>query len=154
MAKWSRPYGDAGEHDGQVTVAVLASAVVAVLIPAGGLAAGEFTPAVAILYAVFIPSWVTLVWRVTLVGVYVGFEGIKIRHVWRTRMIPWTQLNRAWAGQADDFDAWQIWVTGGDPERDHPTPIWRAGSRTRHRNRIVLDQQEFVAVLAALNRRP
>ncbi|MFD0596839.1 hypothetical protein ACFQZ4_35100 [Catellatospora coxensis] len=94
------------------------------------------------------------VWRVALVGVYVGDDGIKIRHVWSTRVVPWAQLNRAWAGQADDFDAWQIWVSGGDPERDHPTPIWRAGSRARHRNRIVLDQQEFIAVLAALNRRP
>jgi hypothetical protein len=124
------------------------------VLPLCGLALREVPVIAAPFFVLVSAGWVFGIWRVALVGVYVGDDGIKIRHVWSTQVVPWAQLNRAWAGQADDFDAWQIRVSGRDPERDHPTPIWRTGSRVRHRNRIVLDQQEFTAALAALNRRP
>lgn len=46
-----------------------------------------------------------------------------------------------------------FWVSARDPERDFETPIWRQGSRARHRNRVVLPPAEFASALAALQPR-
>ncbi|GIF70138.1 hypothetical protein Ais01nite_81730 [Asanoa ishikariensis] len=94
--------------------------------------------------------WQVGLWRTVLVGVYVSAHGIKVRSVARTRVVPWSQVDRVWTGQADGYDAWQIWVTTREPQRHIPTPIWRRGSQSFHLNRIVLPADQFSAVLAAL----
>ncbi|GIF75129.1 hypothetical protein [Asanoa siamensis] len=97
-----------------------------------------------------------VLWRTVLVGVYVSERGVKIRHVTRTRVVPWNRVTRVWAGQAAGFDAWQIWVSTSDPDRDVETPIWRRQAWTwrrhwtLHRNRVYLSPDEFAATLAAL----
>ncbi|MFG1949769.1 PH domain-containing protein [Micromonospora sp. NPDC048830] len=151
MPDWVRPYGYRGDqgdlHTLRYVVAVGASA--AGLLPLCGLPGSGVFGGVAI--GLFVSIWQVVLWRVTLVGVYVSDHGIKIRTVFRTRIIPWSQVTRVWAGQAAHYDAWQIWLSARDPERDLETPIWRRGSRARHGNRIFLPPDEFAAVLDALN---
>jgi hypothetical protein len=151
MPRWVRPYG--GDQDDLYTrpYVVAGGMSVAGLFPLCGVVVGEPPGAATLAIVLFVLMWEVVVWRVALVGVYVSDYGIKIRMVHRTRVIPWSHLTRAWAGQAANYDAWQIWVSTRDPERDFETPIWRRGSRVRHRNRILLPPEEFAAVLAALN---
>jgi hypothetical protein len=153
MPRWVRPY----EHDQDdvytLRYAIRGAMSVAGLIPLCGFAIGELPVAAAPAVVLFVLTWEVMLWRVVLVGVYVSDHGIKIRMVLHTRVIPWSQVTRAWAGQAAHYDAWQIWVSACNPERDFETPIWRRGSRARHRNRIVLPPQEFTAVVATLNSR-
>jgi len=153
MPDWYRPY-EGGQDDRYTLRYVVASGMsVAGLFPLCGLAIGNVSGTGATAILLFVLMWEVVLWRVMLVGVYVSDYGIKIRTVHRTRVIPWSQVTRAWAGQATNYDAWQIWVSAGDPERDFETPIWRRGSRARHRNRILLPPEEFAAALAVLNSR-
>ncbi|GIH05611.1 hypothetical protein Rhe02_36780 [Rhizocola hellebori] len=132
----------------------LVTAVMSVggLFPLWGFAMGEVDPVFAPVIVLFVLIWEILIWRIVLVGVYVGDAGVKIRMVLRSHVVPWPRLARAWAGQAAHYDAWQIWISTRDPERDLQTPIWRKGSRARHKNRILLSPHEFGAVLDELNR--
>ena len=152
MHRWVRPY-EADQDDWHALRLVFAGAmtVIAGLTVLSGFAAGELPGAAAPPLALFMLAWTVMLWRVVLVGVYVSDHGIKVRMVLRTRVIAWPDVTRAWAGRAAQFDAWQIWVSARDPARDVETPIWRRGSRARHRNRGVLPPQEFAATLAALN---
>jgi hypothetical protein len=150
MARWVRPY----ERD-KVAIYALRNVVAGVmsvvgLVPLSGVAVGDLPMAALPVVALFVLMWEVMLWRVALVGVYVSDYGIKIRMVLHTRVVTWSHVARAWAGQAANYDAWQIWVSTRDPERDFETPIWRRGSRVRHRNRIVLPPEEFAAILAAL----
>lgn len=151
MPTWERPYGSDGDDLHTLRYVVASGMSVAGLFPLCGLTMGDVSAAEATAIVLFVLLWEVVLWRVTLVGVYVSDHGIKIRTVHRTRVIPWSQVSRAWAGQAANYDAWQIWVSARDPERDFETPIWRRGSRARHRNRIVLPPEEFAAALSALN---
>jgi hypothetical protein len=119
------------------------------LVPLLGLVWGGPGWGAAVVVA-FVALWETLLWRVVLVGVLVGERGIKIRRVLRTHVVAWTDVERVWAGPAAAYDAWQLWVS--TPGRDLETPIWRKGSRARHRNRIVLSSEEFASVLNVLAR--
>ncbi|MGS2619002.1 hypothetical protein ACVCAH_31405 [Micromonospora sp. LZ34] len=152
MPTWDRAY-QADQDDLHTLRYVVACgmSVVGLLPLCGGLAAGELPWAAAPAVGLFVLMWEVVLWRIVLVGVFTSDHGIKIRMVLRTRVIPWSQVNRAWAGQAAGYDAWQVWVSARDPERDFETPIWRQGSRARHRNRIVLPPEEFAAVLSTLN---
>jgi hypothetical protein len=151
MPNWVRPYERDRDYRYTLRCVVAGGMSVAGLIPLCGVAVGEVPGTAALAIVPFVLTWEVVLWRVTLVGVYVGEHGIKIRMVHLTRVIPWSQVARAWAGQAANSDAWQIWVSTRDPDRDVETPIWRRGSQTRRRNRIVLPPEEFAAVLAALN---
>ena len=152
MSTWDRAY-QADQDDLHTLRYVVAGGMsVAGLLPlCVGLSAGNLPWAAAPAVGVFVLMWEVFLWRVTLVGVFVSDYGIKIRMVLQTRVIPWSRVGRAWAGQAASYDAWQVWVSTRDPERDFETPIWRQGSRARHRNRILLSPEEFAAVLATLN---
>jgi hypothetical protein len=151
MPSWVRPYE--GDQDDLYTLryVVAGGMSVAGLFPLCGVAVGELPGAAAPAIVLFVLMWEVVLWRAMLVGLYVSDHGIKIRMVLHTRVIPWPHVTRAWAGQAANYDAWQIWVSARDPERDFETPIWRRGSRARHRNRIILPSEEFAAVLAALD---
>ncbi|MFG3710244.1 hypothetical protein ACIBTZ_25745 [Micromonospora sp. NPDC049460] len=150
MPDWYRPYGSDRDDLHTLRYVVASGMSVAGLFPLCGLTGGV-SAAGATVIVLFVLMWEITLWRVTLVGVLVSDHGIKIRRVHRTHVIPWSQVTRAWAGQAADYDAWQIWVSTREPERDIETPIWRRGSRARHRNRIVLPPEEFAAALAALD---
>ncbi|MER7334047.1 MULTISPECIES: hypothetical protein [unclassified Micromonospora] len=152
MPTWDRAYR--ADQDDRHTLRYVVAAgmsVVGPLLLCGGLAVGESSWAAASAVGVFVLMWEVVLWRVTLVGVFVSDYGIKIRTVHRTQVIPWSRVSRAWAGQAANYDAWQVWVSTRDPERDFETPIWRQGSRARHSNRIVLSPEEFATALATLN---
>lgn len=152
MPRWVRAYEvDQDDWHALRYVGAGVLTVAGCLTALSGFAFGELPVAAAPPILLFVVAWTVMLWRVMLVGVYVGDHGIKIRLVLRTRVIAWTHVTRAWAGQAAHYDAWQIWVSARDPERDVETPIWRRGSRAIHRNRIILPPEEFAAVLAALN---
>lgn len=151
MPTWVRPYDV--DHDDRHALRYLLAGVMSVvggLAALSGVATGGASGIAVLLVVLAVLAWTIMLWRVVLVGVWVSDHGIKIRLVLRTHVIAWPQVTRAWAGQAAHFDAWQVWVSGGDPERNVETPIWRRGSRARHRNRIVLAPEEFAAVLTAL----
>ncbi|MCM0676488.1 hypothetical protein NCC78_17615 [Micromonospora phytophila] len=152
MPTWDRAYQTDQDDLHTLRYVVASGMSVAGLFPlcAVGVQSGA---AATVTVVLFVLMWEALLWRVTLVGVYVSDHGIKIRMVLHTRVIPWPHVARAWAGQAANYDAWQIWVSVRHPERDFETPIWRRGSRARHRDRIVLPPEEFAAVLATLNSR-
>lgn len=155
MRRWVRPYGRDGLYALRYVVTGLMSVV-----PLGLLydvAAGEPLPFAwpGIIYIGIVAYWEVAIWRIALVGVYVSDFGVKVRMVTRTRVVPWSRIVRPWAGQAAHYDAWQIWISVRDPERDSErdieTPLWRKGSRARHRNRILLPPDEFAATLEALH---
>jgi len=137
-------------HDNARYVFGAAWSVAGLLPVLGPVLAGR--PADALWWSVpFVLLWQLVLWRTVLVGVYVSDRGIKIRSVVRTHVVPWSRVDRVWTGQADRYDAWQIWVTTRDPQRHLPTPIWRRGSRATHLTRVVLPVDQFNAVLAALD---
>jgi hypothetical protein len=153
MATWDRIEDDFGHLRYFVATAFSLGG----LVPLCGLALDQGRPA-APLVVPFVLLWQVGLWRTTLVGVYVGDRGIKIRSVFRTHVVPWVRVARVWAGPATDHDAWQIWVTTQNPERDIATPIWRRGSPAIQRkrigllsNRIALSPERFSALLAALD---
>jgi hypothetical protein len=151
MPTWDRAYQADHDHLHTLRYVVAGGMSVAGLLPLCGLAVGELPWAAAPAVGVSVLVWEVVLWRVTLVGVFVNDHGIKIRMVLHTRVIPWSQVRRAWAGQAASYDAWQVWVSTRDPERDFETPIWRQGSRARHSNRILLSPEQFAAALATLS---
>ena len=152
MPTWVRPY-DVGDRDDlhKLRYVVASGMSVAGLLPLCTLTRADVSWIKAPFIGLFVLVWQVGLWRVTLVGLYVSKYGIKIRDVFRTHVVPWSRVVRAWAGPAADHDAWQIWVSTRDPDRDLETPIWRRGSRTRNRDRVVLPSEEFAAVLTALN---
>lgn len=156
MRSWARPYeayyGDQFGLRYLVAAGMSVGACVAML---GGIVAGGVPLASAPFIVLFWAVWTTMLWRLVLVGVYVNDYGVKVRFVHRTHVIAWPDVTRAWAGQAAHYDAWQIWITTRDPERDVETPIWRRGPRRRS-NRVILEPEEFATVLTVLNahRRP
>lgn len=152
MPTWNRAYG--ADQDDRYALRYVAAGGMSVagLLPLCGLTVDDPPGATGIAAVVlFVSMWQVMLWRITLVGLYVSEYGVKIRAPLRTRVIPWPRVTRAWAGRAADHDAWQIWISTRDPERDIETPIWRRGSRARHRNRVVLSPDEFAAVLNTLN---
>lgn len=100
----------------------------------------------------FFVLWETLLLRTLLVGLYIGDTGVKVRTMWRSRMVPWPRVARAWAGPATGYDATAIWIsvtTGADVE----TPIWRRSHGVGHTTRVSLDDDAFASLLADLNAR-
>jgi hypothetical protein len=151
MPNWYRPY-EGDQDDAQELRYLAASGLSAVgIFPLCGLMTDDMSGAGATALVLFVLTWQVVLWRTALVGLYISDHGIKIRAVHRTRVIPWSRVTCAWAGKAANYNAWQIWVSVGDPERHFETPIWRQGARARHRNRIRLTPEKFAATLAALN---
>ena len=150
MRRWFRPYGQDDLHTLRTIFAGFMSA--AGLFPLCYVASKPDAATLAVIGGFFV-LWEVMLWRRILVGVYVSDFGVKVRRVNRTHLVPWSRVDRAWAGQAADYDAWQIWISVLDPARDIETPIWRKGSRAGHRNRIVLPPDEFATTLEALDPR-
>ncbi|GIF63429.1 hypothetical protein Ais01nite_14640 [Asanoa ishikariensis] len=154
MPRWERVEGDSGN----VRYVVAAAFSVGGLVPLCGLAATEARQS-APLVLPFLLVWYTLVWRIALAGVCVGADGIKIRSVLRTRIVPWGRVARVWACPATGHDAWQLWVTTRDPDRDLPTPIWRLSPAIKRRGagrtpeRVILSPDRFSVVLTTLRSR-
>lgn len=151
MRRWVRVYPAGRVDPTRKAVAGLMSAASATA--AGGAIFQEMGTAAGVAAVGLIGFYNLVIWRTVLVGVYVNGFGVKVRKVAWTRVIPWSRMDRAWAGPAAHHDAWQIWITVRDPERDIETPLWRKGSRDRHGNRIVLEPGEFSLALEALDPR-
>jgi hypothetical protein len=152
VSGWMRPYhrGVVDSDGYALRYGVAAVMSVGGLVPLLCLAWGRPGWWGAAVVVAFVALWETVLWRVVLVGVLVGERGIKIRGVLWTHVVAWADVTRVWAGPAAAYDAWQLWAS--TPGRDLETPIWRAGSRARHRNRIVLSSEEFASVLNVLAR--
>jgi hypothetical protein len=97
----------------------------------------------------FYVLWLFGLWRVGMVGVHIGPEGIRVQRVRRTYIIPWDDVDRLWIGPAQYYDATTIWITtvGGVHIE---TPLWRKGSRSRFRNRVPLHPDDFYQAFVRL----
>jgi hypothetical protein len=149
MRRWISPYNQDDPRALRYVVAGVMS--FPALFALCGFGVGEAPVEGMVAGAGTIVLWEVAIWRIALVGVSVSDFGVKVRTVFWTHVIPWSRVVRAWAGPAAHFDAWQIWISVRDPERDIETPLWRKGSRARHRNRIVLPPKAFAATLKALD---
>jgi hypothetical protein len=92
-----------------------------------------------------------MAWRIGLVGVWIGEQGIRVNMVIRTRLVPWPEFDRVWLGPATGYDGLAMWIStraGADIE----TPVWRADSRIvrRQRNRTRLEQHQLSALMERL----
>ena len=101
---------------------------------------------VGILLATF---FITTAWRVVLVGVWIGDQGIKVNMVARTRVVRWSEFDRVWLAPATGYDALALWISTCDG-RDIETPVWRSGTRVSHRNRTKLQQPELSRLMERL----
>jgi hypothetical protein len=149
MSNWTRPYGDEDESTIRYAVATVMS-VLSLFVFCGAVFQAA-TPWAAIPLALFFGLFQAMVWRVLMVGLYIGDQGIKVRMLARTQVIAWSAVDHVWAGRASQFDAWAIWISVHGSERDIETPIWRRGSPARHRNREKLDATEFASIVGRLN---
>ncbi|MEU4241878.1 hypothetical protein [Actinoplanes sp. NPDC026619] len=94
-------------------------------------------------------AFITVAWRVSLIGVWVGARGVKISMVLRTRVVPWADFDRVWLGPATGHDALALWISdrhGAEIE----TPIWRANSPAAHKNRTRLEQDQLSGLMERL----
>jgi len=121
------------------------------LLPACGAAVVAAEPDSVVGALAFVAVWEVALWRIVGVGLYVGDRGVKVRSVWRTRVLPWRRIDRAWAGPATGYEAWAIWISATEPRVVVETPIWRKGTRVRHRNRHKVDSVMFARLLGELN---
>jgi hypothetical protein len=148
---WRRPYHrgvvDSDGYALRYGVAGLMS--VGGLLPLVSLASGA-TGWGAVAAVGFVALWETMLWRVVLVGLFVGERGIKIRGVLRTSVVAWGDVARVWVGPAAAHHAGQLWVSTAD--RDLGTPVWRKGLRPGHRHGVALSPEEFASVLDVLAR--
>jgi len=100
----------------------------------------------------FFALWMTSLWRIALVGLYVGDDGVKVRTIWWSRVVPWSAVAQVWAGPATGHDATAVWIsttTGADVE----TPIWRRDPSVGHQTRVLLDADTFTRLIADLRAR-
>ena len=147
---WEVPY----ESDGRTLVRYVFGIVfsLTMLVPLGALAGSpenRGSPVGWIAAVVLIPAAVTLAWRLVLVGVWTGEQGVRVNTVVRTRRVPWAELDRVWLAPATGYDALALWISdrGG---ADIETPIWRTGTRVVHRNRTKLRQPELARLMEHL----
>ncbi|SNT65801.1 PH domain-containing protein [Asanoa hainanensis] len=152
MPSWVRAEGDSDNARYAVAVAFSAGG----LLPLCGLVAEKARESAPLVVPLLL-LWQALVWRSALSGVFVGPGGIKIRSLFRTRLVPWGRVDRVWAGLATDHDGWQIWVTTRDPQRDLPTSIRRLSPAIKRRgprtpDMVVLPSDRFTAALATLQK--
>jgi hypothetical protein len=138
VPEWTRPYHE-DRYPTVYIVATLASA--AGLLPVCGAMSQSVPVPGLIAVLVFSLLWQAVLWRVVLVGLYVGDLGIKVRMVVRTTVVPWSRIVRARIGPATgNRRARAIWIVVRDSD-DVETPIWQTG-RPYHRNRIKLPPQQ------------
>lgn len=93
--------------------------------------------------------FITVAWRIVLVGVWVGDRGVKVNMVAWTRVVRWSEVDRVWLAPATGYDALALWISVRDG-RDIETPVWRTGTRVRHRNRTKLQQQQLSRLMERL----
>jgi hypothetical protein len=98
-------------------------------------------------------------WRISTVGVAVNDHGVRLRRVLWTRVIPWSQVERAWVGPARRQSAEAMWITvrkPGEPEwRDVETLLWLQGAKdwSISRNAVPLSPAGMAHVVELINQR-
>jgi len=152
MRVWRRPYGSGDWHAARLLLVGVMSAV-GLCLPFVPLLSSRVTTAPSyLLPAAFVVLWQTVLWRAALVDVYLNDYGVKVWMVFRTQVIPWPAIDRAWASAATGFDdAMAIWISRTDGRPDVETPIWCRPTPVRQRNRVRLDPAEFDQLLNRLN---
>ena len=147
VPEWTRPY----HEDSYSTVYIVAALMSAAgLVPICGALSQSVPLPGLVAVLMFCALWQAVLWRVVMVGLYVGDLGIKVRMVLRTTVIPWSQIVRARVGPATGYRrARAIWIVVRDGE-DVQTPIWQTGG-PHHRNRIRLPQQQQADLVASIS---
>lgn len=102
----------------------------------------------------FLAVWLTFAARLHLAGVYVGRHGVRLRHVLRTRTIPWSQVTgfaarpALLAGEPTIRDA--CWVLTADGAFETPVQRRSRGAGWRKDVGPVLSEAAFDRLLAYL----
>jgi hypothetical protein len=80
-------------------------------------------PASLVVPVIFFGVWVTLVWRISLVGLLVGDAGIRLHMMSASRVIPWKDVHRVLVVDVPQYRnrAIAIVTTEG---RQIETPVW------------------------------
>jgi hypothetical protein len=147
-SRWRQPYRSEADETARQVIGV--GLALAGLFPVCGTAVTTARPGPTLAALAFVAVWETMLWRAFPVGLYVSESGVKVRTVWRSRVLPWSAVTRVRAGPATGSAASAVWIsttTGPDVE----TPIWRRGPRVWRRNRVWLDPDAFAQLIADLN---
>ncbi|MEU8301866.1 PH domain-containing protein [Micromonospora sp. NPDC048909] len=120
---------------------------------AGGVELAEALTMVAA--AAFMTVWWTFAARLHLAGVYVGERGVRLRHVFRTRTLPWSAVTgfaarpALFLGEPTVRDACWVLTTGDAFE----TPVQRRSREIGWRKEVgpVLSEADFDRLLDRLD---
>ena len=104
---------------------------------------------------------IALVWRIMLIDLYVNGSGLRLRTLWHTRTIPWSEVAgfdtrpRTWLGEPGSLPA--IWIDLRD-SASIETPIVRASEvrmlfQRSGQIHVSLPEREFDECLATLRDR-
>ncbi|MGC4820561.1 PH domain-containing protein [Micromonospora sp. DT63] len=160
MRRWRRisPWGAAQAVTG-LTLLVGSTMAVAVVVAASrGPADGRIDASAALGLTgalLFLGLWLTGVLRMYLAGIYVNDRGVRLRHVFRTRTLPWPEVT--------GFEARPALLLGGPTARDACWVLTTNGafeSAVQRRSRMaslrknngpVLSADDFARMLARLD---
>ncbi|CCH18250.1 PH domain-containing protein [Micromonospora lupini] len=115
MRRWRRisPWGAAQAVTGFMALVGSTMTVTVLVAASRGLAEGRIDAAAALGLTgalLFLGLWLTGVLRMYLAGIYVNDEGVRLRHVFRTRTFPWSEVT--------GFEARPALFLGGPTVRD------------------------------------
>jgi hypothetical protein len=148
MPRWEVPYESADRTFARYIFATVFT--LAAFGPLGVIAAENPGSPVGWIAGLLLATlFITVAWRVSMVGVWIGDRGVRVSTVARTRVVPWADLDRVWLAPAANYDALALWISLRDGT-ELETPIWRAGSPAIHRNRTKLRQDELSALVERL----
>ncbi|MEV4387026.1 PH domain-containing protein [Micromonospora sp. NPDC049580] len=160
MRRWRRinPWGAAQAVTGLMLLVGSTMAVAVVVAASRGPAEGRIDASAALGLTgalLFLGLCLTFVLRMYLAGIYVNDEGVRLRHVFRTRTFSWSEVTgfearpALFLGGPTVRDACWVRTTGGAFEsavqRRSRTPGWRKN------NGPVLSADDFARMLARLD---
>ncbi|WP_433120745.1 PH domain-containing protein [Micromonospora sp. CA-246542] len=160
MRRWRRmdPWGATQAFAGLMVLAGSAMAVAVVISAGRGLVQGRMVAPAVLSLAVALPFlglWLTFVLRMYLAGVYVNDEGVRLRHVFRTRTLRWSEVTgfetrpALLFGEPTVRDACWVQTTSGAFE----SAVQRRSREVGWRKNVgpVLSSDDFEGMLARLD---
>ncbi|MFY1614998.1 PH domain-containing protein [Micromonospora sp. WMMD736] len=160
MRRWRRmdPWGFRQVFTGFMVLAGSTMAAVVVVFAGRGLAAGTVHGRDGLTMAGALPIlgvWLTFAFRMHLTGIYVNDEGLRLRHIVRTRTFRWSEVNgfearpALFLGEPTVRDACWVRTTGGAFE----SAVQRRSREMGWRKDVgpVLAPDDFARMLARLD---
>ncbi|MEU0548509.1 PH domain-containing protein [Micromonospora sp. NPDC005979] len=160
MRRWRRvdPWGFRQVFTGFMVLAGSTMAAVVVVFAGRALAAGTVDGSDALSMVGALPIlgvWLTFAFRMHLTGIYVNDEGLRLRHIFRTRTFRWSEVTgfearpALFLGEPTVRDACWVRTTGGDFE----SAVQRRSREMGWRKDIgpVLSSDDFEGMLAQLD---